>query len=127
MTLSRVRGLTMLGRLNTRETVAVETRARFATSRIFGMEPFFIFLDGCALPGLHSLRLSLDGCALPGLHSLRSWTAATTDAHNKPIATTRSRGRRRMTNSVLIHFFSRSSTLRVHRVRAALDSSATPS
>jgi dTDP-4-dehydrorhamnose reductase len=29
-------------------------------------------LDGCALPGLHSLRSSLDGCALPGLHSLRS-------------------------------------------------------
>src|SRR5439155_13689354 len=28
--------------------------------------------DGCALPGLHSLRSSFDGCALPGLHSLRS-------------------------------------------------------
>jgi hypothetical protein len=34
---------------------------------------FGSFLDGGALPGLHSLRSFLDGGALPGLHSLRSF------------------------------------------------------
>src|SRR5437773_7165110 len=58
-----------------------------------------IFFDGCALPGLHSLRSSPDGCALPGLHSLRSlkqsfdWHAhdAVIGSDEKPVRRSRER------------------------------------
>src|SRR5215471_14305880 len=42
MTLRRVPGATMSGRLSTRDTVAVETPARLATSKMFGIAESFI-------------------------------------------------------------------------------------
>src|SRR5438552_7487447 len=61
----------MLGLLSTRETVAVETPARFATSRIFGMEPFFIWLrPGGHRPPLQWLSWNFCAKPLSGNHSI---------------------------------------------------------